>query len=885
MCNKILYLIIVLGLVSTSYGVVIGDFEAGSMDNWGPTWEGTPVFESSTTGVTLGNESLSVLFTDGYWGIQWNAPSVPETLAGTTLTFDLTMIASEWPVGQWTKVADKIALNSDSPSGWTEYTTTTAIDQLTGESASLDWGRWSDTEPDAIKTFSVDISDYDLTGATWFQINISIQGGTDQGHFYFDNVQLVTADAEPPADTTKSTDIIIGNWEQDMDGWVVEGAADVLFNDHNGVTLGDYSLDVYIPNGDWQSFIKLDLIGSGLLDVFKINKEISVDVTRLVADWPTDQGTLGWDGLHMHLNAGGNGWSLWQDMGYQAHHSLPQDADSTQTATWEYGQYMSEVDFDDLTWFELILISNANDSAYTGHVWFYLDNMKLFGGGAGVDPQPVNGASDVPIDSTLSWTEGTFATSHHVYFGKNAAKVNNADRDSDPEVLFAELDEASFDPNGMEFNTKYYWRVDEVNEANPDSPWKGLVWNFTTGNFNVVDDIEDYNAEENRIWYSWHDGLGYGTPDTEPYFEGNGTGAAVGDDTTPSFCEETIVHGGSKSMPISFNNTGAALISEVERAWEEPQDWTINNFNALKLFTHGASFNTAGELYLIIADNAGNSYEIRNTDTTILTIEEWKEWIIPHSEIIAAGVDVTAITKLVIGVANLPGQAGANGKFYVDDIRNGFEAIGLVAHYTFENNVEDSSGNGHHGTLAGDPNFPIAYVNGPAGFGQAALFDGADDGHQYVDLGTFNPSAATDKLTIALWAKWDGASGSWQGLIGKRQAGNWDREIMMWYFELERDAWDIGFHREGSGIATGQTLEVGQWTHVAVTFDGTTAKVYVDGAVVGEGGFSFGNDTEAPMQIGAAADNSGNPFNGALDEVRIYDIALSEAEILELAGQ
>ena len=136
MCNKILYLIIVLGLVSTSYGIVIGDFEGGSMDNWGPTWEGTPVLENSTTGVTLGNESLSVLFTDGYWGIQWNAPTMPETLAGTTLTFDLTMIASEWPVGHWTKVADKIALNSDSAAGWVEYTTTTAIDKLTGDSTS-----------------------------------------------------------------------------------------------------------------------------------------------------------------------------------------------------------------------------------------------------------------------------------------------------------------------------------------------------------------------------------------------------------------------------------------------------------------------------------------------------------------------------------------------------------------------------------------------------------------------------------------------------------------------------------------------------------------------------------------------------------------------------
>jgi hypothetical protein len=529
------------------------------------------------------------------------------------------------------------------------------------------------------------------------------------------------------------------------------------------------------------------------------------------------------------------------------------------------------------------LISNANDSAYTGWVWFYLDNMKLFSGGTGVDPQPANGATDVPIDSTLSWTKGTFATSHHVYLGKNAARVNNADRDSDSEVMFAELDEASFDPNGMEFGTQYFWRVDEVNEANPDSPWKGLVWNFTTGNFIVVDGFENYNTGENQIWYSWHDGLGYGTPDTEPYFAGNGTGSAVGDESTPSYCEETIVHSGGKSMPISFNNT-TALISEVQRDWDEPQDWTTNNFNALKLYTYGASFNTAAELYLIIGDNAGNSYEVSNPDSTVLTVEEWKEWIIPHSEISTTGVDLTAIVKLVIGVADLPGQSGANGKFYVDDIRNGFEPIGLVAYYAFEDNIEDSSGNSHHGTLAGDPNLPVGYVNGPAGFGQAMLFDGAE-GHQYIDLGTFNPSAATDKLSIALWAKWDGPSESWQAFAGKRHSGNWDREIMMWYFELERDSWDIRFAREGSSLNTGQTLEVDQWNHLAVTFDGTTAKFYFNGVLVQEGNFSFGNDTEAPMQIGAATGGGGNPFNGALDEVRIYDIVLSEAEILTLAGK
>ena len=198
MCRKLiclLSLVSLLSLTSAIYAdVVIGDFEDG-MDNWVAGWEGSPVLANSTIGVTSGNESLSVTSTGGYWCLQWNAPTVPRSVNGYRLEFDLTMIASEWPVSLWTKVADKIALNSDGPSGWKEYTNTTAIDRLTGESTSLDWGRWSDAEPDALKTYSLEITDYDLTGATWFQINIAIQGGDGVAHFYFDNINLL----EPPA--------------------------------------------------------------------------------------------------------------------------------------------------------------------------------------------------------------------------------------------------------------------------------------------------------------------------------------------------------------------------------------------------------------------------------------------------------------------------------------------------------------------------------------------------------------------------------------------------------------------------------------------------------------------------------------------------------------
>ncbi len=173
------------------YDIVIGDFE-NDMTNWGPTWEDSVVFAFSTnpTTVTSGSQSLRVqLRPGGYWALQWNAPTVPGLQPGTTLQFDVTMIQSEWTQNNWTQVANKIAINSDGPSGWKEYSPI-AIDRITGQSASLDWGSLN---PDALKTYSVDISNYDATGATWFRINISLQQNpvNGAGYFYIDNVQLL----------------------------------------------------------------------------------------------------------------------------------------------------------------------------------------------------------------------------------------------------------------------------------------------------------------------------------------------------------------------------------------------------------------------------------------------------------------------------------------------------------------------------------------------------------------------------------------------------------------------------------------------------------------------------------------------------------------------
>jgi len=199
----------------------------------------------------------------------------------------------------------------------------------------------------------------------------------------------------------------------------------------------------------------------------------------------------------------------------------------------------------------------------------------------------------------------------------------------------------------------------------------------------------------------------------------------------------------------------------------------------------------------------------------------------------------------------------------------------LVASFSLENTVEDGSGNGHDGTAVGDP----AYVDGPAGYGMAMEFDGT--GSQYVTLGTLNPSEATGQLSVALWARWNGLSGMYQGLIAKRDG--WASDDMMWHLEAHRDTGVVRVGRQAGSTISGVVLTEGEWEHWAFTFDGARVILYRDAQELARGDFSFGTDPEAALVFGAVSGEGNNPYNGALDEIRIYDRALDLFEVRYLA--
>jgi hypothetical protein len=222
-------------------------------------------------------------------------------------------------------------------------------------------------------------------------------------------------------------------------------------------------------------------------------------------------------------------------------------------------------------------------ATHKGDVWSFTTQ------GAVGNPNPSDGAVDVKQTPVLSWTPGAYAASHEVYFGTEAGAVRNATKASPEYKATKALGDDSYAPAKLAWTTTYYWRIDEVNSVNPDSPWVGKVWSFTTAGFAVIDDFEAYDAGANQIWYSWHDGLGYGAPGAPPYFAGNGTGAAVGDETTASFTEQTIVHGGGQAMPLAYDNNkqGFAKYSEAELTLASSRDWTEEGIGELSLWFRG----------------------------------------------------------------------------------------------------------------------------------------------------------------------------------------------------------------------------------------------------------------------------------------------------------
>ena len=290
---------------------------------------------------------------------------------------------------------------------------------------------------------------------------------------------------------------------------------------------------------------------------------------------------------------------------------------------------------------------------FKGEVWSFLTQ------GSVGSPEPANGAVDVTQSPVLTWIQGVYGASHEIYFGTDKEAVKNADTSSPEYKGTGNLGYESYDPGQLEWNTTYYWRVDEANNANADSPWTGPLWNFTTANFLIVDDMESYNDLDegepgsNRIYLAWADGF------DNPAINGS----VVGNANAP-FAEQTIVHGGLQSMPMSYDN--AVGKSEATLTLTSNRDWTVNGVNRLTIWYRGGSANAAETMYVVLNGSAG----VDNDNPDAAQKGSWTEWNIDLQAFADQGVNLANVTSITIGLGNRANPvAGGAGMMYFDDIR------------------------------------------------------------------------------------------------------------------------------------------------------------------------------------------------------------------------
>lgn len=196
-------------------------------------------------------------------------------------------------------------------------------------------------------------------------------------------------------------------------------------------------------------------------------------------------------------------------------------------------------------------------------------------------------------------------------------------------------------------------------------------------------------------------------------------------------------------------------------------------------------------------------------------------------------------------------------------------AQGPVAAYSFDqgsgSTLTDVSGNGNTGSISG------ASWTSSGRYGSALSFDGTNDLVTIADASSLD---LTTGMTLEAWV-YPSASSSWRTVVLKEIVNDLSYGL---YLNSDDPPYPAGYIRIGSttyGAFGSTTAPLNTWTHVGLTYDGSVLRAYMNGVEVGSQSVSGSIVTSAePVRIGGGT-VWGEYFNGRIDEVRIYNRALS----------
>jgi hypothetical protein len=201
----------------------------------------------------------------------------------------------------------------------------------------------------------------------------------------------------------------------------------------------------------------------------------------------------------------------------------------------------------------------------------------------------------------------------------------------------------------------------------------------------------------------------------------------------------------------------------------------------------------------------------------------------------------------------------------------------LVLHLTGDGSATDSSGNGHHGTLIGDATF----ANGV--LGSAFLLDGSGD---YVAIANHPSLEPTSALSVAAWVSMGPISGivlivdSSHGFV---DSAGWSLQTSA----VGQISFAYGNNIFFPELLSNSEIDDSAFHHVAGVFDGTTMSIYVDGLLENQIAYvGTPQPSGRELRIGASWGGgvTNREVNGLIDDVRVYNHALSATEIRSLVS-
>ncbi len=302
------------------------------------------------------------------------------------------------------------------------------------------------------------------------------------------------------------------------------------------------------------------------------------------------------------------------------------------------------------------------------------------------------------------------------------------------------------------------------------------------------------------------------------------------------------------------------------------QDWTLYGIRSLSLFFHGEAGND-GQLYVKI-NNTKVPYDGAAGD---IAESLWMVWNIDLSTVSG---NLSDVTSLIIGIEG----AGATGTLYIDDIRLYPQApqfvvpaqaddTNLAGYWNLDEGsgtvAADSSGNGNDGALEGAAQWVTGVSGGALQF----------DGNSRVNCGDAPSLAFTEGFSIALWV-------NPSDLVGDRAFAGRSAADGGYAFKSMNDHLRLTTPGVMDHDGVNSILQLDTWQHVAVTFvpgQDAGCTFYVNGVATDTVNSSALAAGAGPFEIGH---NHWDQWClGMIDEVRVYDRALSAEEIAGLAGR